>query len=686
MSPAEAIIYPLEGDGDEQDDKNSNIIRGSKWTKPRNRKSQADAASNRSRSHSHHSRTQGQVGGHGHGSDLNLTNISVTAAPAATSSSSSSSSPTAPPSAVAGLAPSHESYPPTTARPTTSTNSKPSKVFQFVDANPSTDAQRFQNKVLVRSNASNYHWRRARKSTHPHSDVDVPGQLGHGHVKAKLPSPATKRPSTSNTQSSGWLSNLSSLTHITSDEEQQDDFFNSSDHALRLLNPDRRTSETTPYLPSSHISGHHDPFEMYPSDLPKEFVSPVLDQLMAFMTFIFPPRPGAIMSDLTIIWMKATFNDWALFHGSLFCQLTRNKAFLGYTAETSESVQCYTETIRGVHRRFLENGPASSSDENILSVYSLAYHGVLRSVSAVKGPNQGPLEGLAMLNVYGGQLEAVHVHLQGLAKMINLRGGIHKLQFPGLAQAISYGDVIMATQALTKPLHPFISINPALIPPLRTTPLDHPLRELGQAFLSLATFDIDVSGSKLLVVLRWITQHTICIDDYVHGRPESYSTLQMSQQRSFVQHGLMLLAPSESGHEMLNPLHRLCWMATVVFCLLVTYPIPAVAAPFHRLAADIRLWLSHPQSRELYPQVPSFILWVMVMGAIASIGSNERQWYLKALAHMTKAMSIMDWFSLRDIMTTFLWYGDTNDIDGLNLWQDISPLRQLTVSHRSRRR
>lgn len=158
---------------------------------------------------------------------------------------------------------------------------------------------------------------------------------------------------------------------------------------------------------------------------------------MAFMTFIFPPNAGKALSDLTLTWMKATFNDRALFHGSLFCQLTRNKAFLGYTTETRESVQCYTETIRGVHRRFLENGPASYSDENILCVYSLAYHGVLRPVSASKAPNQGPLEGLAMLNVYGGQLEAVHVHLQGLAKMINLRGGLYKIQFPGLAQAIS---------------------------------------------------------------------------------------------------------------------------------------------------------------------------------------------------------------------------------------------------------
>lgn len=246
----------------------------------------------------------------------------------------------------------------------------------------------------------------------------------------------------------------------------------------------------------------------------------------------------------------------------------------------------------------------------------------------------------------------------------------------------------MATQALTKPLHPFIAINTALIPSLRTTPpLDHPLHDLGQAFTLLPAF-VDAIGFKLLVVLRWVIQHTLAIDDYVHRRPNAPMTIQMSQQRSFVQHGLMLLTPTptRSGHEMENPLHRLCWLATVVFSLLVTYPIPPAAAPFHRLASDIRFWLSQPQSRDLYVQVPTFVLWVMVMGAVAAIGSDQRHWYLRALAHMSKAMGVMDWLALRDILTTFLWYGETNDVDGLNLWQDVNRLRQLTVSHRARRR
>lgn len=79
----------------------------------------------------------------------------------------------------------------------------------------------------------------------------------------------------------------------------------------------------------------------------------------------------------------------------------------------------------------------SCEDENILSVYSLTYHGDLRRDNPAIAPSQGPLTTLQLLHVYGGRLETVQVHLQGLAKMLTLRGGLNKIKLPGLAQAIS---------------------------------------------------------------------------------------------------------------------------------------------------------------------------------------------------------------------------------------------------------
>lgn len=151
---------------------------------------------------------------------------------------------------------------------------------------------------------------------------------------------------------------------------------------------------------------------------------------------MFPPERGKPISALSERWLRTTFNDRPLFHASIFCQLTRNKVFLSPEPDSREHVQCYTETIRGVHQKFQDN-TTSCADENILSVYSLAYHGASRPQKSTQTPNQGPLNTLQLLNVYGGRLQTVEVHLRGLAKMLTLRGGVDKIGLPGLAQAIS---------------------------------------------------------------------------------------------------------------------------------------------------------------------------------------------------------------------------------------------------------
>ncbi len=151
---------------------------------------------------------------------------------------------------------------------------------------------------------------------------------------------------------------------------------------------------------------------------------------------MFPPEKGQSLSPHSKKWLQMTLHDRTLFHASMFCQLTRNRIFLSSTPESTGQVQCYTETIRGVHQKFADDSK-SCEDENILAVYALSYHGELRRHPPAAAPSQGPLTTLQLLHLYGGRLHTVNVHLQGLAKMLKLRGGLSKIKLPGLAQAIS---------------------------------------------------------------------------------------------------------------------------------------------------------------------------------------------------------------------------------------------------------
>lgn len=151
---------------------------------------------------------------------------------------------------------------------------------------------------------------------------------------------------------------------------------------------------------------------------------------------MFPPEKGQTLSPHSHKWLEMTFRDRSLFHASLFCQLTRNQVFVTSPTDTPEQMQCYTETIRGVQQKF-EDTSMSCEDENILAVYALSYHGELRLQPPAASPSQGPLTTMQLLHVYGGRLRTVNLHLQGLAKMLTLRGGLSQIKLPGLAQAIS---------------------------------------------------------------------------------------------------------------------------------------------------------------------------------------------------------------------------------------------------------
>ncbi|KAI1609879.1 hypothetical protein EDD36DRAFT_453605 [Exophiala viscosa] len=542
------------------------------------------------------------------------------------------------------------------------------KTFQFVTALPSSESERSQNKVLVRSNASNFHWRRVKKDKKPESPPGRPAlrrrSTGQSQSSTR-PSRRALAPSRPKKSESGSPESDRSSPKTEDVEEQYDQAIESPTYSDDVIS----LPETS--LSSLVVSGHHDPFETYPCDLPKEFVSPVLDQITSFLTLMFPPERGQTISPLAGTWLRTTFRDRGLFHASLFCQLTRNRVFYASPAESREQVQCYTETVRGVHQKFGDT-TMSCEDENILAVYALSYHGDLRRSPPAVAPSQGPLTTLQLLHIYGGRLETVPVHLQGLAKMLTLRGGLSKIQLPGLAQAISFGDIVLACQTLAKPMVPYVPMHDDVVGYLNAASRKtHPLVGLGKGFRVLPEMLNHEEISKLLVVLKWMIQYTFAVDDHVENRPEAQALRALMDQRNFVQHNLMQLTPDAFEIEEEHPMSRLARLGTLIYSMLVVFPLPPVAAPFHRLAQDVMAQLALPTVQSRWSEASDLLLWVTVMGAIAAIGSPDRQWYLVTLDRLTRRLNINTWASMKERMKLFLWFEYTNDSDGLKLWREI---------------
>ena len=138
--------------------------------------------------------------------------------------------------------------------------------------------------------------------------------------------------------------------------------------------------------------------------------------------------------------MQQIVSDVGLFHGFVFSQLVRNKASEREITQKSEyqMLACYSQAVKYVNSR-LGNPETECDDSTILAVLLLAYSGKVNPTEDLgAGPTQGPLKSLQLLDLYGGPIDTEPTHELGLARMLELRGGIARKQMiPGLAQMLS---------------------------------------------------------------------------------------------------------------------------------------------------------------------------------------------------------------------------------------------------------
>lgn len=76
------------------------------------------------------------------------------------------------------------------------------------------------------------------------------------------------------------------------------------------------------------------------------------------------------------------------------------------------------------------------TDDIILCVLCLANNDTARYQKADESPFRPPLRSLQWLDIYG-SLSPNPIHQQGLIQLVRLRGGLDKIELPGLAAVIS---------------------------------------------------------------------------------------------------------------------------------------------------------------------------------------------------------------------------------------------------------
>ncbi|RDW66559.1 hypothetical protein BP6252_10194 [Coleophoma cylindrospora] len=469
--------------------------------------------------------------------------------------------------------------------------------LQFVHVVPNgPEDKKSETRSIVRANAAYFHWRHNR----PPQDKPRPRKLRNTAQK-----------------------------HTQSRERSR-----AHDTAARKRVGGRESSEDAVNNNHHHEIGQHP----MPPEIPEDFTSRCLTyNAQVILPAMFPDavENSPIRTNL----LHLSLVHAPLLQLFIMGSLIFSQGALGPFASksvTQRLFQCRAEVVRLVNAA-ISNPAEACNDINIFAVSALAFKGSpCKKVDVpLKIPKQGPLRSLQFLSAYA-MTDSVSIHVDGLSKLIEIKGGLDKIEIPGLASLISLSELRVAIRDLTMPRYPIVTL----------------LQEFSMQYEEVG-FNTDQDLYQVLVMLK---SYTKMIDDFCEGRKVVAASV-LIDHRNLTQHALFSL-PARAGNA---ECYRL---AAMIYSLLVTFPLPYTAAPFQGLVTLLKTELAHWEGDD------EMIVWVLTIGAIGAIGLKEREWFVKIFGGVTMSMGIRSWDRVTEVLQRGLWYEATNNGDGIDLWTE----------------
>lgn len=379
---------------------------------------------------------------------------------------------------------------------------------------------------------------------------------------------------------------------------------------------------------------------------------------------------------LSTIIHSATMLHSALLADSIFTRAHRGQADGDLIELTFAS-----KAIEFLRREIL-NPETGTSDAIIWSVVIFGYSGKIADLrSGTRMPRQSPLKELQTLHVYG-RMEYSPEHVRGLLALIEMIGGIDKIQTPGMGQVISYAGLLGACRALTKPLFPFLahgkhfSNADTLTMSMQELECQRAnLVELGSGFAAVWQ---DTESPELLGLVNAIenlAKFTVILESFISGKWSSRSHTNMIDARNFSQHQVMSLATqtelSDDGIVQIDEQYECTRLGLVAYSLLVVFPLPPVVGLFEQLSGRILAACGQVNQRRLNRDRLQLHLWCLTVGSIVSIGLRSHQDFVSEVKRVVLQVAVRGWQGFRRILRGFLWHSDTNDIDAMDLWIEV---------------
>ncbi|RFU31482.1 hypothetical protein B7463_g4882, partial [Scytalidium lignicola] len=381
-----------------------------------------------------------------------------------------------------------------------------------------------------------------------------------------------------------------------------------------------------------------DPFSSYECDLPRDFVN----RCITFNAQVILPAlfPGdADNFNIRANLLQLSISNPCMLHMFIIGALINSQGTPG-AIPTDRIVHDVFRSRAEIVRRMstvMGDPVEACKDINIFAITALVKIGQFKKVDVpLKTPNQGPLRSLQFMSSFG-LMASDPVHFDGLSRLIELKGGLEKIEMPGLAALISFAGLLIGTRDLTAPRYPVVTLS--------CPPKEFIFQHQG------AGFSID---QDLYIVLSMLNSYTMMIDDFSEGRKDLTATV-LIDHRNTTQHALLSLPPMVGSSE--------CYrLAALIYSLLVIFPLPYIASPFQCLVTQLKIALTGWDGSD------QMLIWVLTMGGIGAMGLGERGWFVNKFRRAVARMGVRSWNEAREVIKMGLWFEATNDRDGIDFW------------------
>jgi hypothetical protein len=182
-------------------------------------------------------------------------------------------------------------------------------------------------------------------------------------------------------------------------------------------------------------------------------------------------------------------------------------------------------------------------------------------------------------------------------------------------------------------------------------------------------------------VIQDMVDFTIVLENHANGRYMEQTSQEIIDQRNFVQHRLMSVqseAEVIAATQRCDPQYEACRLACIVYSFLIILPMPPIFGPFEQLTTSLRHALPDLQSMMLYQDRWHLQIWILVMGAIGSLGLSEHGWYVQQLSVAVSNMQTIK--ELHHILQQFIWHPRTSSCDLTDLWNELQEPVALQIA------